>query len=307
MGTLYHITLQSNSTEIQPAIDQLLVEINEAVSTYDKSSLISLFNQDYDRFLVKYEENSKLSKYFKDNLALSFMINKETKGAFEPTIMPLVNYWGFGYDGHNKIEQIDSSEVRKRMLNVGLENIMIQDDQILKSKPEIQLDFSAVAKGYAADKIAEYLESIDIHNYYIEIGGDLIAKGVNAKGLTWRTGISVPSIDATVTDFQEIIEVSDKGVATSGNYRNYYRTSDGRMYSHTINPKTGYPEQNELLSATIIASTCAIADGFATAAMVFGVNGAKKMITLNPDLEGVLIYNDENGQFQVFDSNKIDK
>lgn len=302
MGTTYNIILQSEDESIKNDVNKLLVEINRAVSTYEKESLISLFNYNFDSFEQAYVKSDDLAVYFRENLELSLQINKATKGAFEPTVMPLVNYWGFGYDGRNRIEKVDSTEITRRLNNVGIEQIEITKDRISKTNLQVELDFSGIAKGYASDKIGAYLESKGIDNYYVEIGGELFAKGVNSNGLLWRTGINVPDVNSSVTDFQKIIEISNKGIATSGNYRNYYKTEDGRMYSHTINPKTGYPERNSLLSATIITDNCATADGYSTASMVLGFEEAKKLILANEKIEGVLIYNDENGELQTFDS-----
>jgi thiamine biosynthesis lipoprotein len=217
--------------------------------------------------------------------------------------MPVVNYWGFGYTGREKVTEADSIKINSLLQSVGFNKLHKQGKVILKDNPLTELDFSGIAKGYGVDKIAEHLASKGLKNYYVEIGGEVFAKGVNSKGITWRTGIGIPSSEANPLEFQEILELENKGIATSGNYRNYYE-ANGKKVSHTINPENGLPERNELLSATIIAPTCAEADGYATACMVLGLQKAIRMIEDDDQLEGILIYGGENGIYQVYDSNK---
>ncbi len=302
MGTTYHVKFQGGDpAEIKQQVDRLLYDINQGLSTYEKSSVISLFNKNSS----DYPSLAKEARYayFTDNFSLATEIYKGSNGAFEPTIMPIVNYWGFGYTGKEKVDKIDSLRVDSLLSYVGFSKLHIVNGLVSKSDLNSQLDFSAIAKGYGVDKVAQLLEENEILNYYVEIGGEVYARGVNDLKVKWRTGISVPAPSASSEDFQQIVSISGSGIATSGNYRNFYE-SNGTIYSHTINPKTGYPERTNLLSATIIGPSCAKADGYATACMVLGLEKSKELINLQEELEGILIYVDENQQMQVFDSTK---
>ncbi|GLR19625.1 FAD:protein FMN transferase [Portibacter lacus] len=302
MGTTYHIILESNNPEqIKRGVDSLLVEINQAVSTYEKGSIITLFNQDYNAYLSN--ENATLNQYFNENYQISKKINQTTSGAFDPTIMPIVNYWGFGYTGKNKVQEVDTANILKLMSYVGFHKLTFSNEKVRKEDSQLEIDFSGVAKGYGVDKVATYLESLGISNFYVEIGGEVFTKGRNASNQVWRTGISLPSENASQDEFQQIVEISDKGIATSGNYRIYYE-SKGNIFSHTINPKTGFPERSNLLSATILAPSCAIADGYATACMVLGLEKSIELVNLQDEIEGIFVYSDENEEFQVYDSTK---
>ncbi len=303
MGTYYNITAElEQDKRIKQKVDSLLVQINNSLSTYIQTSTINQFNNDFSSFEKSFSKGDILYQYFIDNLLLSYEIHEKTKGAYDATVMPLVNYWGFGYEGRNRIDKVDSIAIKALLAHVGMEKVRFDGQKVEKASSFVELDFSALAKGYAVDQISKFLEEQGAENYYVDIGADLFAKGVNPRQQKWRTGINVPSESSSITDFQEIIELSDKGIATSGNYRNYYETADGRKYAHTINPFTGYTERNDLLSATIIADNCARADGFATAAMVLGLEGAKTMISSNENVEGILIYTDKDGNFQTFKS-----
>ncbi len=300
MGTTYNIIYQGlDPDQLKSEIDSVLIEVNAALSTYEPGSVISLFNKAYSKYVVN--DDAILNHHFIENFELSSRINRESKGAFEPTIMPVVNYWGFGYTGKIKVTNVDSTMISQLITRVGLDKIKRTENKLLKQDTLVELDFSGIAKGYGVDYIAKYIENKDVSNYYVEIGGEVYAEGVNERGQIWRTGISVPSPDATSNDYQEIIEISEKGIATSGNYRNFYE-SDGQIFSHTINPETGFPERNAILSVTIIAPSCAIADGFSTACMVLGLEKSKNIIRANGEIEGIIIYANENNELTIFDS-----
>lgn len=302
MGTTYSIIMQArNPQELKVEIDDLLLNINAAVSTYEEEAIIAKFNSSYNDYLLMVDH--KDYNYFIENFEIAADIYSSSSGAFDATVMPIVNYWGFGYTGKNKVTNVDSIKVDSIMRHVGFEKLTKKERVISKRDPAIELDFSGVAKGYAVDKISAFLEKKNIANFYVEIGGELFAKGKNPNGVVWRTGVSIPQENSLKTDFQQIIEVADKGIATSGNYRNYYE-SDGEVFSHTINPRTGYPERSKLLSATIIAPSCAVADGFATACMVLGLDKSIEMINLHDEIEAILIYDDGGKEFQVYDSSK---
>jgi thiamine biosynthesis lipoprotein len=302
MGTTYNVIVPvDDPVQLKKDIDLLLIEVNSVLSTYIPEATISLFNSDYERYISLSSLDS--NAYFIQNFDISAHINETSNGAFDPTVMPVVNYWGFGYDGKKKVSQIDTIRVKELMKHVGFGKLEKNDKVIAKKDTLVELDFSGVAKGFGVDQIALFLESRGINDFYIEIGGDLYAKGVNSSGLTWRTGISVPKAGSSTSDFQQIIEVSNKGIATSGNYRNFYESNE-HIFSHTINPTTGFPERTNLLSATLIANNCALADGYATASMVLGLDKSIEMINLQEEIEGILVYADEKGALQVFDSTK---
>lgn len=304
MGTTYSVILEDKlGSDLKDDIDSLLIRINKAASTYDTSALISLFNNNYQGYLMLAKSDTLLNRYLNENFILAREIFINSDGAFDPTVMPLVNYWGFGYTPKNKITDVDSFRISDILLEVGMSKLELTQEIINKDSEGIELDFSAIAKGYAVDQVAAMLEGRGIDNYYVEIGGEVFAKGINASGNVWRTGINIPSSEASPGAFMHVLEIDNRGIATSGNYRNFYEV-DGKIYSHTINPATGFPERNDLLSATIIAPTCALADGYATACMVLGVEGAKELIEKIDDIEAVLFYTDNEGNMITFDTTK---
>lgn len=288
MGTTYKVKAKTMLApdHLQREIDSLLAAFNLEVSTYIENSTISGFNQARDTFL--YFKN--LQPHFHDNLIESYELYRQTGGYFDPTVMPLVNYWGFGYEPRNKSLEVDSAVVDSLVRLVGLSKIkrIQQGDTVLliKKLPEMKLDFSAIAKGDGVDLISSFLESKDISDYMVDIGGELYAEGVNPAGETWIIGINRPAEEAKTTDIIEKIMLSGRGLATSGNYRNFYTVNE-KVYSHTINPKTGYTERNQLLSASILAENCMRADALATACMSMGVDNIRNMA---PDWEKTAVF-----------------
>lgn len=304
MGTYYKVSyVGTEIPNIKTSVDSLLVALNMEVSTYIPEAMISRFNHG-DLPAIE-AETLQAAPHFLANLKLSLKIAQATGGNFNPTIMPLVNYWGFGYTEKRPVTAIDSMKVDSLMAFVGLDKINYDSVihspsaiQLDKSFAGTQLDFSAIAKGYGVDLVASYLRRRGINHYFVDIGGEVLAAG--NKGSTdqpWRVGIAVPEEDASPTDMQVAIPLVDRAVATSGNYRNYYEVN-GQKFSHTINPFTGYPERSNLLSASIMADDCATADGFATACMVMGLDAAYALIEAQTGLEGYFIYSDEKGQLQ---------
>lgn len=291
MGTTYAVTyLAEANTSFKPQMDALLVAINDEVSTYIPSATISQFNTS--------EQGVDLSgkAHFLANLKASRQIYTQTKGAFDPTIMPLVNYWGFGYTLKRAVDKVDSQAVKTLVSLVGMDNIDLTANQYLaKAQPGTQLDFSAIAKGYAVDEMGRLLEAKNIENYLVEIGGEARARGKNDRGEYWVIGVSKPDPNAQNNEFSATISLENQGVATSGNYRNYYRTDRGD-YGHTINSKTGYPEKNGLLSATVLASDCMTADAFATACMEMGLPDAQAMIDTLDGVEAYFIFAADSNQ-----------
>ena len=294
MGTTYQVTYQSNQ-DIRQIVETTLKEVNKGVNHYDPTSTISRVNQSVKKQLVL--DPTVATQHFFRNLTAAKEIFRASEGAFDPTVMPLVNYWGFGYTPKKAVTQVDSVRVDSLLQLVGFNKIQFQDKSIEKRNPTIQLDFSALAKGYGVDQVGEALEAQGIPHYLVDIGGEVRAKGVNAKGIPWRLGINTPQEDAAITDFLAVIALDNLSMATSGNYRNFYEV-DGIKYAHTINPKTGYPEKSKLLSATVIAKDCMMADGYATAFMTMGLEKAFALATTQKDIHAYFLYLNEGGNIE---------
>jgi FAD:protein FMN transferase len=294
MGTTYNITyLDVNGRDLQNSIDSLLVVFNQSLSTYIPDSELSQFNHgDSLRFKLP---------YMLPVLKASKEVFEKTGGSFDPTIGPLVNSWGFGPSGP---ELKDSVDIRNLLNLVGFNKLEFSDTLLTKKIPGIYLDFSAIAKGYGVDVLGEFLESKGIANYLVEIGGEVVVRGVNEKGELWKLGINRPEESATASDLFSIIALDNRAMATSGNYRNYY-VKDSLKISHTINPATGYPVNHGLLSATVIAKDCMTADAYATALMVMGTDRAMALDSALNEIEVFLIYSDGQGGYKTFASESI--
>lgn len=275
-STLYHITYRSG-TDYRDSIELLLKRFDSSVSPFNPASLVTAINNG--------DTAVRADEWVKTLIERSSRISRATGGAFDPTVSPLINLWGFGYEKglHPAKASIDAV-----MEYVGMENITLYPDgRVEKSSPSVTLNFSAIAKGYAVDLTAGFLRSKGITDYMVEIGGEIAASGVNPEGKKWSVGIDVPS--DTASSFQHVIRAGNLAMATSGNYRNY-KTVDGRKVWHTIDPRTGEPARNALLSATVIASDCMTADAYATAFMVLGPEESRRILSATPGLEALLIY-----------------
>jgi len=270
MGTSYSIswpaTASVDAQGIQSRVDLALVEVNRQMSTYDAQSEISQFNQAH----APHEMN--ISDGFATVLLAAAELNRLSDGYFDPTVGPLVNLWGFGPDRRpNKVPT--QEQVAETMSNVGWSGVKLSSGVLSKSVDRY-VDLSAIAKGYGVDVVASLLEEHGIHSYLVEIGGEIRSKGVKALGQPWRIAIESPQYDARQA--QKIIALGDMGVATSGDYRNYY-VVDGQAFSHTIDPFTGYPSRHTLASVTVVDDTCMRADGLATAMLVMGAEKAAQL------------------------------
>lgn len=311
MGTTYHITYaDSVEIELKTRIDSLLVSLNNEVSTYIATSFISKFNHSKSGIPLIGENKKPIAPHFFANLQKSKEIFEKSGGAFDPTVMPLVNYWGFGYTEHLAITSVDTILVDSLRKNyTGFEKVvMTKRDNITyleKANAGVELDFSALAKGYGVDAVALFLEKNGITNYMVEIGGEVRGRGKNERGTGWVIGINTPSETAHVTDFQSKIRLVDRSLATSGNYRNYYEVN-GQKYSHTINPKTGFPERSNLLSATILAPDCMTADALATTCMVLGLEKAMELVLTMSGIDGYFIFGDTLNNFGMEYTSGID-
>lgn len=291
MGTTYNITyLDPSERDFQVSIDSLLVVFNQSLSTYVPDSELSKFNQGDTLFFGL--------PYFLPVLQSSKAVYEITGGAFDPTVGPLVNLWGFGPTGP---QLKDSVNIDGMLELVGFNKISFDSASVRKSKPGMYLDFSAIAKGYGVDVVAEFLQVKGIENLLVEIGGELVAMGVNEKGELWKVGINRPDELGRADELYSIVALDNKAMATSGNYRNYYEAG-GVKISHTINPATGRPVNHNLLSATVLAGDCMTADAYATALMVMGTEKAIELQKSQSLFEVFLIYNDSTGQLKSYAS-----
>ena len=288
-GTVYHITYQ-NDTTLQKDIEAELKKVDQSLSPFNKQSVISQVNRN---------ENVRVNGMFKEVFHLAMNIASDTQGAFDITVAPLVNEWGFGFKKgvHPTREVIDSIRAI-----VGYQKVTLTADGHIKKKdPRTMLDCSAIAKGYGCDAVARLLKHKGIHNFMVEIGGEIVTCGNSEKRVPWHIGVTKPTDDSlnTSQELQTVLNVTDKAMATSGNYRNFYY-KNGKKYAHTIDPKTGYPVQHNILSATVLADNCATADAYATSFMVLGMDGAKKILARHPELLAYLIYADQQGKNQIW-------
>lgn len=287
-GTIYHATYQY-SENLQKEIETELKKVDASLSPFNNSSIIARINRN---------EEVLLDSFFTTVIRRSEEISKETDGAFDITVAPLANVWGFGF---KKGIFPDSLTIDSLLEITGYNKIKLEGDKFIKSDSRIMISGSAVAKGYGSDVIARLFDRKGIQNYMIEIGGEVVVKGNNPKNTAWHIGISKPVDDSLSVnqELQTVLSITDVGMATSGNYRNFYY-KDGKKYAHTIDPKTGYPVQHSLLSATVIAPDCMSADAYATSFMVMGLKKAEAFAEANPKIDAYFIYTDENGQIQTW-------
>ena len=294
-GTTYQITVETTDTsDLKNAITQLLQDFDHSLSTYNEKSLISQINRN---------ERAVVDDYFLYAFSLSKEIYEQTDGAFDITVTPLVNAYGFGFTEKSAIDQ---TAIDSMLAFVGMDKVSLTGDKIQKQDPRIMFDMNAIAQGYSVDIMADFLDHNEIRNYLVEIGGEIRTKGVNDKGNEWTIGIDKPIENNFMPgeNLQVIVRLSDKSLATSGNYRKFYE-KDGIKYSHTLSPQTGKPVRRRLLSATVISDECARADALATSFMVMGLEKAQKFLKHHPDIWGYFIYSDEKGNFQVSYSSEI--
>jgi len=288
LGTSFTVKYNKNEN-YSTAIDSLFKVVNHSLSTYHSNSIISKINNG--------EHLIEVDQHFKIVFEKAKRIYKETDAYFDPTIGILVNAWGFG--PKKAIENLDSLQVSKLMKYVGFEKVSLIENYVEKQYPEIFIDFNAIAKGYAVDVLAQFLESKNTTDYMVEIGGEIRVRGVNPNGEDWVIGVEKPFAN-TNRETEMTLRLHDKSMATSGNYRKFKIDKTGRKFVHTINPKTGFTEQNNLLSASVVSTKdCADVDGYATAFMAMGYERTLLFLKNHTDLEVVLIYVDEHGEFRI--------
>jgi thiamine biosynthesis lipoprotein len=286
-GTIYKITYQSHE-DLHQDIKTALMEVDNALSPYNPNSIITRIN---------HNEDTTLNTFFTDVFYMAQKVSAETEGAFDITVAPLVNAWGFGFK--NSIN-IDTQTIDSLRQFIGYQKVKIENGKVIKDDHRLMLDCSSIAKGYGVDRVAQTLDKKGVENYMVDIGGEVFVKGKNPKMNRWRIGINKPIEDSLSVnqELQTILEVTDAAMATSGNYRKFYY-KDGKRYAHTIDPRIGYPIQHNILSATVIAKDCTTADAYATAFMVMGLEKAKAYCEQHPELNAYFICTGEGDKYEI--------
>lgn len=290
-GTMYSITYEHDKS-LKLDIDKRLLLFDASLSMFNDTSVISRINQNEDVIA---------DSLFVNVFRQAMKISESTDGSFDITVAPLVNAWGFGFTKSENANP-DKAKIDSLLQIVGWQKVhLTPEGKVVKQDPRITLDCSAIAKGYAVDVIANLLRGEGVQNFMVDIGGEVVVSGANPSGELWRIGISKPDDDpeSRNQDLQTILKITNSGIATSGNYRNFY-FRDGMKYAHTIDPKTGYPVQHSILSSTVIAKDCMTADAYATAFMVMGLERASALVEQHSELEAYFIYGDENGNYKTY-------
>lgn len=302
MGTTYHIKVVTTElsliSELKNEIDRRLDEINRSMSTYLADSEISRFNR------VTRLEKFTVSKDFMQVAKAAAELYRLSEGAWDATVMPLVGLWGFGSTGQKRI--IPAAETISACLkNVGFHYIEFPDNGSLKKQnPALSLDFASIAKGYGVDQISALLRSRGIENFLVEIGGEVYAAGFKKNGDPWRVGINYPHRDAPADKVYRIVTLHDRAMATSGDYRNFFEVG-GRYFSHVLDPRTGYPVSNRVVSVSVTSPSCMLADGLATAVMVMGPEKGIDLINRLADTECLVVVNRVDGTLEAYYSSGI--
>ncbi len=286
--TLYHIKYEAPEL-LTEKIDAEFQKFNLSLNPFNPNSIIAKVNRN---------EPVEADDWFIEVFNKATEVSNNSEGLFDITCAPLINLWGFGFSKMDSVTPLMIDSIKQF---VGYQKVKLNGRQVVKDDPRILLNCSAIAKGYASDIIARLLEREGVKNYMVEIGGEVTMKGVNQNGDCWRIGINKPEDDSTGirNEIDEVVQLCKKGgVATSGNYRNYY-VKDGKKYAHTIDPRTGYPSEQNILSATIVADDCITADAYATAFMAMGLEKTRQAAKNIPGIEYYVIYSDENGKHQI--------
>jgi len=297
-GTTYNITYE-NSTNVDYSadIDSILKAFDRSLSIYDSTSIITRINDN--------DPSVEADDWFVEVFKKSAEVNAVSGGAFDITVGPVVKAWGFS---NGPIAKHDTAYIDSLLQFVGMEKVKMEGRKVIKKYPGVKLDVNALAQGYSVDVVCDFFKSKGIRNYLVEIGGEVRGKGTNAKNNFWHIGIDKPA-DGNMDPGQElqaIIEINNKALATSGNYRKFF-VENGIKYSHTIDPKTGFPARNTLLSATVVCDDCITADAYATSFMVVGVEKSKEMLQKLPGLEVYFVYSNSNGDYEVYSTEGLKK
>lgn len=288
-GTTYHIVYQQQGADtLNALVDSILLAVDNSLSVYNGSSLISRVNRN---------EEVPADTLFVNVFNRSREIWELSKGSFDISAAPYFEVWGFGAGEKRDVTQQMIDSIRQF---VGMDKVSLDSGKVVKSDPRVSLNVNAIAQGYTADVIAYAFDRLGIKNYLVEVGGEIFSKGVNAKGNEWSVGLDKPVEGNMIQgeELQEVITLSGRGLATSGNYRKFIE-EDGRKYSHTIDPATGYPVKHSLLSATVVALDAMTADAYATWFMVVGLEKAKEILAATPGIDAYLVY-DKDGKFEVY-------
>ncbi len=289
-GTYYAITYASDNNEnLQPAIDSLFRQFDRSVSSYVPTSVLSRLNNN-DSTVVA---DSIFETIFKKSMFVSDI----SEGAFDITVGPLVNAWGFGF---SKKANVDQAMIDSLLPLVGYRKVQLVKGKLIKEDPRIRIDFDAIAQGYTSDWLGAFLESKGIKNYLIDVGGEVLGKGSKPDGKLWSVAIEMPAKNSDdERKIQAILSLKDKAISTSGSYRKYYE-ENGVRYSHTIDPSNGYPVKHNLLSVSVLANDCITADSYATAFMVMGLEKSKEFLSKHKEVEVYFISDNQKGGFSVF-------
>ena len=295
-GSTYHIVFQpkvssdSSFTAVRDSVALYLERIDHSLSGYNPNSILTAFNEN---------RPVELDQIFIDNFKASQQMNRITGGIFDPSAAPLFDLWGFGFK--NGVD-VTPSQIDSVKSFIGMERFHLDSLSIVKDDPRCRLNFNAIAQGYTADYIAAKFSAMGMENFLVEVGGEIYAKGHNPKGKLWNVGIDKPIDGNNVpgASIQAIVRISSKGLVTSGDYRKFYM-KEGKKISHSINPKTGFPIEHNLLSATVVAENATFADAFATYLMVIGLDEAVKAVEAQEGVEALLVYN-SNDTLKVWSS-----
>jgi thiamine biosynthesis lipoprotein len=289
-GTYYSITYYSGSSEnLQPAVDSLFSHFDQSVSSYVPGSLLSRLNRN--------DTSAVADDIFETIFRKGMDVSALTAGAFDITVGPLVNAWGFGF---SKREKMDQAMVDSLLPLIGYQKVKLSQGHLIKSDSRMHIDFDAIAQGYTSDWLGQFFDSKGIKNYLIDVGGEVLGKGCKPDGRLWSVAIEMPAKSAEdERKIQAILSLENKAISTSGSYRKYYE-ENGVRYSHTIDPYTGYPVRHNLLSVSVLAPDCITADAFATAFMVMGLQKSKEFLAKHPELEAYFISDDSSGGFTIY-------
>jgi thiamine biosynthesis lipoprotein len=299
MGTTYHIKVVSSfykDTEgLKGKIENRLKDINKSMSTFSKESEITRFNT-FDS-----EEKFAISADFLQVMNIARKIYELSGGAWDGTVYPLVELWGFG-SKERKGDVPDKKDIEKILINVGFDKIEISESgYLVKRNPSVGLDLASIAKGYGVDEIADVIRKEGIDNFLVEIGGEVYASGLRKDGSYWRVGINRPDKNALFDEVYKTVMLKNKGLATSGDYRNYFE-KEGAVYTHVLDPKTGYPVTNGVVSVSVIADNCTFADGLATAIMVMGHKKGLELADKIPSIECFIVVRGKDGKLSDYSS-----
>ena len=297
-GTSYHITYEnSNNKDYSADIDSILKVFNKSLSVYDSTSIISRINND--------DPMVEADDWFVNVFNKSAEVNALSGGAFDITVGPVVHAWGFG---NAPLARHDTAYIDSLLQFVGMKNVKLEGRKIVKKYPGVKIDVDALAQGYSVDVVCDFFKSKGIQNYLVEIGGEVRGKGTNARNKLWHIGIDRPTEGnmSPGNDLQAIIEINNQSLSTSGNYRKFF-VEKGVKYAHTIDPKTGFPARNTLLSASVICDDCITADAWATAFMVLGVDKSKELLSKLKGIDVYFVYSNPKGDFEIYYTDGVKK